>query len=162
MVDVNLFSSKTDVKKLLFTTEKFHVNSHLSDDSWQDFASITHPSCHEYSIVEKAHGQHCSTTNYCRLDHWLAPASTHCSSRLKPIDVKNNCKRQSNESIVPVTERTFADSCESLTVSIDLHVPTDELMTDHDDIDGQDMVVWRKKLQENRNTSSNDTHCTSR
>jgi hypothetical protein len=45
-----------------------------------------------------------------------------------------------------------------LSVSIDLQVPTEDWLTDHDDLDGQDLLAWRRKLQEYRQFSSNDTH----
>lgn len=41
MSDFNLFSSKTDIKKLLFTTEKFKFNDQCSNDSWQDLPGVT-------------------------------------------------------------------------------------------------------------------------
>ena len=148
MSDVNLFSSKTDSKKLLFTTEKFHLNDDLSTDSWQDLSEQAIP---DYSTVQKVPRTNCKSTDYSRLDRWLLlpPAIRRASEP---------SKRLSKESIPPTTEHTFPDSCESLTVSVDLHVPTDELMTDYDEFDGQDLVVWRNKLQQYRNFSSTDAH----
>ena len=164
MVDVNLFSSKTDIKKLLFTTEKFHLNDHLSNDSWQDLSELTHPQEPDYSTIEKVETKPHSPEDYSRLDHWLLLSSTaHCSSPNDKIVTYHNNKRLSTTSLHPPTEQTFPDSCESLTVSVDLHVPTDELIIDHEHIDDDNIVVWRKILQDYRNQiPSRDTLTSSR
>lgn len=159
MSDFNLFSSKTDIKKLLFTTEKFKFDEQCSNDSWQDLPGITPTSAmasflnhqtfqtssisdnrnetgwetvDDYSALPKADSQHYETiasksTGHGRLDrhgHWLL---------LSPAPVPP-----------PTTtiESFFPDSCESLTVSVDLHVPTDELMTD---LDSPRAPCWKQK-----------------
>ena len=152
MSDVNLFSSKTDSKKLLFTTEKFHLDDDLSADSWQDLSEQATPN---NSSAQRALRTHRHSTDYSRLDRWLPlpPASRRASQP---------SKRLSKELIPPAAEHTFPDSCESLTVSVDLHVPTDELMTDHDEFDGQDLVLWRNKLQQCRTLSATDARSLTR
>ena len=145
MVDVNLFSSKTDIKKLLFTTEKFHLNDHLSNDSWQDLSDLTPTHDAEYSTIDKGDVRPRLTTDYSRLDR------ARRSSQPEKIGTYQRKKRLSSTSIPPPTEHTFPDSCESLTVSVDLHVPTEELITDRDEIDGENLVVWRKKRPDYRN-----------
>ena len=163
MADFNLFSTKTDVKKLLFSTDKFKFNEQGSNDSWQDLPGVTPTSLlasiadnqyihdsslssltdnrnengwetlDDYSTIPKSYGynyEHNLTkpSGRCRLDrrgHWLLlPPSLH-----HPSENVQEKKRSSNNSN---SEQIFPDSCESLTVSVDLHVPTDELMTDND------------------------------
>ena len=154
MSDFNLFSSKTDIKKLLFTTEKFKFDEQCSNDSWQDLPGITPTSAiasflhhqtletssisdnrnetgwetvDDYAALPKADSEHYETmasksTGHGRLDrhgHWLL---------LSPLP--------------PPIEPFFPDSCESLTVSVDLHVPTDELITD---LDSPRTLRWRQK-----------------
>lgn len=148
MVDVNLFSSKTDIKKLLFTTEKFHLNDHLSNDSWQDLSELTPTHDADYSTIDKRdiRSRPRPTTDYSRLDRWIR------SNQTNKNEISSQNKRLSNAtSIHPATEHTFPDSCESLTVSVDLHVPTEELITDHNEFDEENLVVWRKKIQDYRN-----------
>lgn len=52
MSDFNLFSSKTDIKKLLFTTEKFKFDEQCSSDSWQDLPAHT-PTSFLPSLIEQ-------------------------------------------------------------------------------------------------------------
>ena len=56
MSDFNLFSSKTDIKKLLFTTEKFKFNEQCSNGSWQDLPGVT-PTSALASFVGNQHIQ---------------------------------------------------------------------------------------------------------
>jgi hypothetical protein len=191
MSDFNLFSSKTDIKKLLFTTEKFKFNEQCSNDSWQDLPGVTPTSVlasfndsqhietsslsslsdngwetlNDYSIVPKSYGldhEHISQepVGHCRLDrrgHWLLlsppPLLQTDASKVVTYYDKKRLTRESNQQ---QTEQIFPDSCESLTVSVDLHIPTDELMTDHDDMDGEHTLVWRNKIQEYQNITSDD------
>ena len=153
MSDFNLFSSKTDIKKLLFTTEKFKFNEQGSNDSWQDLPGVTPTS----AIASFLHNQTLETssisnnrndtgwetvddysmhrsksTSHGRLDrrgHWLLLTPP-------PLILPNANQATTNN------EPFFPDSCESLTVSVDLHVPTDELMTD---IDSPNSLRWRQK-----------------
>jgi hypothetical protein len=103
-----------------------------------------------YSVIPKSYGFNNEETG-----HWLLASS--------PPLVHNNIvtyfdnKRVSRDSISQQTEPTFPDSCESLTVSLDFHVPTDELITDNDDVDEQSLVVWRNKLQQYEDLSSDET-----
>lgn len=192
MSDFNLFSSKTDIKKLLFTTEKFKFNEQCSNDSWQDLPGVTPTSIlaslidnqhiqatslssslsdnrndtgwetlDDYSTIPKSYGlshEHRSKkpAGYCRLDrrgHWLLlPPSPILQTDINKIE-KKRLTRDSNQQ---QTEQIFPDSCESLTVSVDLHIPTDELMTDNDDMNGQNTLVWRNKVQKYQNVTTDD------
>lgn len=98
MSDFNIFSSKTDIKKLLFTTDKFKFDEQQSTDSWQDLPGAIHTSSidnqtltsslsslsdnrNDYgwetvddcSTISKSYGINYEqisqqTTSYCRLD----------------------------------------------------------------------------------------------
>jgi hypothetical protein len=150
MSDLNLFSLKTDIKNLLFTTEKFTFNEQYSTNLWQDLPCLTPTSIFDNQISDQKndHSQetdydfNCESNGYCRSDHWflLSPPPLLHTDTNQVITYYDN-KRLSRDS----TEYTFPDSCESLTVSVDLHVPTDDLMTDHDD---QNILVWRNKIQQ--------------
>ena len=52
MSDFNLFSSKTDIKKLLFSTEKFKFDEQCSSDSWQDLPAHT-PSLFLPTLIDR-------------------------------------------------------------------------------------------------------------
>ncbi|UJR08979.1 hypothetical protein I4U23_013229 [Adineta vaga] len=184
MADFNIFSTKTDIKKLLFTTEKFKFNEQCSNDSWQDLPGATPTSVlaslvdnqyiqdlsvsslsdnrnengwetlDDYSTIPQSYGFNYEQNSkkppgYCRLDrrgHWLLlpPSSQHQS---EPSHEKKHLSKDLNpqQQQQQQAEQIFPDSCESLTVSIDLHIPTDELMTDHDDSDGHNTLVWKNK-----------------
>ncbi len=163
MSDFNLFSSKTDFKKLLFTTKKFPIEQ----ESWQDLSGVSSTlifdtentnswqTINDYTTIPKSYGEQ---MGYCRLDRggqWLllSPPPLLQKDTTKVVTYYDN-KRLSRDSILQENEHTFPDSCESLTVSIDFHVSTDELMADNDDIN---MVVWRNKIQKYENISSNET-----
>jgi len=176
MSDFNLFSSKTDIKKLLFTTEKFKFNDQCSNDSWQDLPGITPTSVlaslidnqeietsslsslsdnrndngwetlDDYSIIPKSYGFNCETiskksNSYGRFDrrgHWiLLPPPSLLQSNRNTIVTYFDKKRLLRDSNQQQNDQMFPDSCESLTVSIDLQVPVDGLITDHDDFDEQ-------------------------
>jgi hypothetical protein len=140
----------------------------LSRQSWQNLSNETLIN-ENYQSINKNSWQtvnDCtiipnSQTGYCRLDrrgHWLllaSPQLIHNESN-KVVTYFDN-KRLSTDSNVQQTEHTFPDSCESLTVSVDFHVPTDELITDNDDIDEQNLVIWRNRLQQYENISSDET-----
>ena len=198
MSDVNLFSSKTDVKKLLFTTDKFKFDEQRSNDSWQDLPGVTPTSVlpslidqqafqtssisslsdnrhevdwetlDEYATVPVSVGAtgqavQKKPTSYCRLDrrgHWLllppdalpqkeAPNVVTCHEKKRVL--KDGPAKQ------PAAE-IFPDSCESLTVSIDLHVPTDELFTDNDETHGQ----RQRKVRQYQNIPSDEMRRISR
>jgi hypothetical protein len=173
MSDFNLFSSKTDIKKLLFTTEKFKFNDQCSNDSWQDLPGVTPTSfldnqnldtsslsdsrndngwetLDDYSTIPQSYGLNHETISkkpagYCRLDrrgHWLLlpppPLLQSDSNKVVTFYDKQRLSRDSNHQ--QTTELFFPDSCESLTVSVDLHVPTDELITD---LDGRNTPIWK-------------------
>ncbi|CAF4467486.1 unnamed protein product, partial [Adineta steineri] len=94
---------------------------------------------------------------YCRLDrrgHWLllSPQSQiqSESNNIVTSSDKKYLTKDSNH------EQIFPDSCESLTVSVDLHVPTDELITYNDDIDGQNTLVGRHKIRQYQNITPNN------
>jgi hypothetical protein len=195
MSDFNLFSSKTDVKKLLFTTEKFKFDDQCSNDSWQDLPGATPTSVlasiiddqnietsslstlsdnrndngwetlDDYSTIPKSYGLNYENTSkkpasYCRLDrrgHWLLlPPPPLLQTDTNKVVTYYDKKRISRDSKQQPTEETFPDSCESLTVSVDLHIPTDELITDNDDTDGQNTLVWRNKPRQYQNITSDD------
>ncbi|CAF4051928.1 unnamed protein product [Adineta steineri] len=193
MSDFNLFSTKTDIKKLLFTTDKFKFNEQCSNDSWQDLPGATPTSVlasladnqyiqtsslssslsdnrndngwetlDDYSIIPKSYGLNYEQISkkppgYCRLDrrgHWLllSPQSQiqSDSNNVVTSSDKKYLTKDSNH------EQIFPDSCESLTVSVDLHVPTDELIMYNDDIDGQNTLVGRHKIRQYQNITSNN------
>jgi len=195
MSDVNLFSSKTDVKKLLFTTEKFKFNDQCSNDSWQDLPGITPTSVlasfadnqhvqtsslsslsdnrndndwetlDDYATIPKSYGFNYENISkkparYGRLDrrgHWLLlPPPPLLQSDTKKVVTYYNKKRITRDFNQRQNEEIFSDSCESLTVSIDLQVPTDELMTDNDDFDEQNTLVWRNKTQQYQNITTDN------
>ena len=160
MSDFNLFSSKTDIKKLLFTTEKFKFNEQCSHDSWQDWPGATPTSftnqenldtslslsdsrndngwetLDDYSTIPPSYGliHEKKPAGYYRRGHWLLlppPLLQSDSDKIVTYYDKKRLARDSNQQ--PITEPFFPDSCESLTVSVDLHVPTDELMGDSDE-----------------------------
>jgi hypothetical protein len=195
MSDFNLFSSKTDIKKLLFTTEKFKFNDQCSNDSWQDLPGVTPTSVlasfvdnqniqspslsslsdnrnengwetlDDYSIIPKSYGINYEKSSkkpagYGRLDrrgHWLLlQPPPLLQSNSKKIITYYDKQRLSRDPIqqLQTVEQIFPDSCESLTVSVDLHVPTDEIMTDQDDTDGQNTLVWGNKTPHHQNITS--------
>jgi hypothetical protein len=122
-------------------------SSSSNKNSWESFKA--------YTTIPKTHGFNDEQTGYCRLDrdgHWLLLSTP-------PLLHNDEKKRSSTNSISQQTEPTFLDSCESLTVSLEFHVPTDELITD---IDEQKMVVWGNKIQQYRNTLSDETSRISR
>jgi len=200
MSDFNLFSSKTDIKKLLFTTEKFKFNDQCSNDSWQDLPGITPTSVlaslvdnqeiqtssslsdnqndngwetlDDYSILPKSYGFNCQTIlkkpiSYGRFDrrgHWilLPPPPPLLQSNTNKVVTYYDKKRISRDSNQQQNEQIFSDSCESLTVSIDLQVPEDELMTDHDDFDEQTTIVSRNDTRQHQNITSDNIHKISR
>jgi hypothetical protein len=196
MSDFNLFSSKTDVKKLLFTTEKFKFDEQCSNDSWQDLPGATPTSAlaslvdnqniqtlslstlsdnrndngwetlDDYSTIPKSYGVNYENiakkpTSYCRLDrrgHWLLlPPPALLQTTTDKVVTYYDKQRISRDSNQQPPEQIFPDSCESLTVSVDLHIQTDELITDNDeDTDGQDTLIWRKKPHQYQNITSED------
>ena len=169
---LSLFSSKSNLKKSTLTTDKFSINdqhcsnelrsnlpkltSTLTNDSRNFQLSVlsnklTTNNCqidHDYATLSKPDDVHSEETSYCRLNHWFLLSSkfdhrTHPNRILTHYD---NNKQLSNDSFLQSIETTFLDSCESLTVSVDFHVPVDELMTDYDDTDEQTMVIDRNKI----------------
>jgi hypothetical protein len=199
MSDFNLFSSKTDIKKLLFTTDKLKFQEQCSNDSWQDLPGVTPTpvidnqniqttslsslsdnrndngweTLDDYSTIPKSYGVinkniEKKPAGYCRLDrrgHWLLlPPPSLLQTDTKKIVTYYDNKCISRDSIQQQQqpEQIFPDSCESLTVSVDLHIPTDELITDTDDLDGQNTIVWRNKKHQYQNVSSNDMRRISR
>jgi hypothetical protein len=201
MSDFNLFSSKTDIKKLLFTTEKFKFNDQCSNDSWQDLPGITPTSVlaslvdnqeietssslsslsdnrndndwetlDDYSILPKSYGFNCQTilkkpTSYGRFDrrgHWILlppPPPPLLQSNTNKVVTYYNKKLISRDSNQQQNEQIFSDSCESLTVSIDLQVPEDELMTDYDE---QNTIISRNDTRQHQNITSDNIRKISR
>ena len=116
----------------------------FSQQSWQNLSNET--------LINENY-QSINKTGYCRLDR-RAPRLHNESNKV--VTYFDNI-RLSTDSNVQQTEHTFPDSCESLTVSVDFHVPTDELITDNDDIDEHNLVIWRNRLQQYENISSDET-----
>jgi hypothetical protein len=201
MSDFNLFSSKTDIKKLLFTTEKFKFNDQCSNDSWQDLPGAAPTSVlaslidnqtirtsslsslsdnrndngwetlDDYATIPKSYGFNYEnipkkSAGYFRMDRrgqWLLlPPPPLLQSDMNKVVTFYDKKCITRDSNQQQPEQIFPDSCESLTVSIDLHVPTDEIMTDHDDIDRQNSVIWRNKPRQYENITSDNIHRTPR
>jgi hypothetical protein len=117
---------------LIFENENLQISSSNTNNtySWQTFK--------DYKTIPKSYGFNDEYTGYCRLDrdgHWLL---------LSPPSLLHKDKKSlSNDSISQETEPTFSDACERLTISLDFHIPTDELITD---INEQNMVVWRNQI----------------
>ena len=134
MSDVNFFSSEPDLKKKLFTTEKFPYDRIHSPASWQRRLS---------DVTRTSDNLTCKPADYCQLDHRLYLPALLSTGVVNPNTIVTfyDNKRISTDSLQPHTEHTFPDSCESLTVSIDLQVPTDELMTDYDEVDEHTLVA---------------------
>lgn len=207
MSDFNLFSSKTDIKKLLFTTDKFKFDDQCSTDSWQDLPGATLSSVHssfvrnqpiqtstfsdnrndygwetldDYSTIPKSFGHESEKvsnkpTSYCRLDrrgHWLLfpppqPPSPHIQPLLhtdaKKVVTYFNNKRFSRDSTQPQQpEQNFRDSYESLTVSMDFHVPEDAFLIDNENSNRQKKPLWRNKIPQIQHKTSDDSHKKSR
>ncbi|CAF4568651.1 unnamed protein product, partial [Rotaria sp. Silwood2] len=201
MSDFNLFSSKTDIKKLLFTTDKFKFDEQCSNDSWQDLPGITPTSVlasfidnqniqtsslsslsdnrndygwetlDDYSTIPKSYGFNCEQlsskpTSYCRLDrrgHWLLlppPPLLHTDTD-KVVTYYDN-KRLSRDSNQEQIEQNFPDSYESVTVSVDFHVPTDEFVLDHNNMFEENIPQWKNKIQHYENKISDDMNEKSR
>ncbi|CAF4445650.1 unnamed protein product, partial [Adineta steineri] len=149
MSDLNLFSPKNDLKKLLFTTKKYVY----STDSWQDTSNRTSTlilnnetsylsllsniqntnswqSIDDYTTIPKSYGIDDEQTGYCRLDrqgHWLllSPPPLLLQKDTSQVVTYYDNRRLSRDSNIQQIEHIFHDSCESLTVSLDLHIPTD-------------------------------------
>ena len=153
MSDVNFFSSEPDLKKKLFTAEKFPYDRIRSPSPWQKLSDVT-PASDNLT---------CKPADYCQLDHrlLLPTLSTGVVNPTTIVTFYDN-KRISTDSFQPNTEHTFPDSCESLTVSIDLQVPTEELMTDYDEADEHTLVAERNALPHFQDLSVDDTHEPSR
>ncbi|CAF3863342.1 unnamed protein product [Rotaria magnacalcarata] len=201
MSDFNLFSSKTDIKKLLFTTDKFKFDEQCSTDSWQDLPGATLSSVHssfihnppiqtstfsdnrndygwetldDYSTIPKSYGNDYEkvskkSSSYCRLDrrgHWLLlpqpPPPIHplLHTDAKKVVTYFNSKRFSrNSTQLQQPEQNFRDSYESLTVSMDFHVPEDEFLIDNDNLNRQKKPLWINKIQ---HQTSDESHKKSR
>lgn len=186
MSDFNLFSSKTDIKKLLFTTEKFKFNEQCSNDSWQDLPGVTSTSAiaswldnqniqkstspslsddgnqfvwatvEHNSAVRKSSASNFEhkpkkRTNDCRRGHRL-PLPSHTNTKQsifhddkKPLPTTTNQLRN---------EPTFPDSCESITISVDFDVPTDQLVVDQDHVTRENVHLWKNKVQQHQNMTS--------
>ena len=157
MSDVNLFSSKTDVKKLLSKNEKVLC----STDSWQDLSAITSTitfdnaswqSAQDYLTVPKSFGVYGETVGYCRLDqqgHWLLRSpppllQRHASNVVTYYDRKR-LSRDSN------TQRTFPDSFKSSSISMDFN-----------DRHEYTSIVPRNRLRHYENMSFDDSCIVSR
>ncbi|CAF0924460.1 unnamed protein product [Rotaria sordida] len=190
MSDLNLFSTKSDLKKNLLSINKFSIDQQqYSNDVRQDLSDVTSififddqnleisslsnekttnswQTIHNYKTISKSYDFDSERADYCRLDrhgHWLllpSPRPFHDDTN-KTITYDNN-KYLSKDSISQQIEHTFPDSCESLTVSIDFHVPTDDLITDNDDINGQNMVVGKNKIHQYDNITSDKIYKVSR
>lgn len=140
MSDFNLFSSKTDIKKLLFTTEKFKFDEQCSNDSWQDLPGVTPTSAiasflHQQTLDTSSISDNRNETGWetvddygTRPEHYEAIASK--SSGYGRLDRHGHWLLLTPPATTNNLGPLFPDSCESLTVSVDLHVPTEELITD--------------------------------
>ncbi|CAF5186365.1 unnamed protein product, partial [Rotaria magnacalcarata] len=200
MSDFNLFSSKTDIKKLLFTTDKFKFDEQCSTDSWQDLPGATLSSVHssfihnppiqtstfsdnrndygwetldDYSTIPKSYGNDYEkvskkSSSYCRLDrrgHWLLlpppPPPIHplLHTDAKKVVTYFNSKRFSrNSTQLQQPEQNFRDSYESLTVSMDFHVPEDEFLIDNDNLNRQKKPLWINKMPQIQHQTSDESH----
>ncbi|CAF1289999.1 unnamed protein product [Adineta steineri] len=128
-------------------------------NSWQ--------SIDDYTTIPKSYGIDDEQTGYCRLDrqgHWLllSPPSLLLQKDTSQVVTYYDNRRLSRDSNIQQIEQLFHDSCESLTVSLDLHIPTDELLKDNDNIYGQNIVVWRNKIRPHQNISLDETRRISR
>ncbi|CAF2872103.1 unnamed protein product [Rotaria sp. Silwood2] len=179
MSDLNSFSTKSTLKK-------FFIDQQYSNDIWQDLSDVTPTfiyddqnldisslsnekntnswqTINDYKAIPKSYGFDSEQAGYCRFDrhgHWLLVSPSHPfhddgNKAITYDDTKHLSKDSSSQQI----EHTFPDSCESLTVSIDFHVPTDELITDNDDTNGQHMAVCNNQIQHYDNITS-DEICT--
>ncbi|CAF3454581.1 unnamed protein product [Rotaria sp. Silwood1] len=185
MSDLNTFSTKSNLKKL----DKIYIDQKCLNDAWQDLSDVTSTcifddqnleilslsnekntnswqTINDYKIIPKSYSFDNEQTDYCRLDrhgHWLllSPQRPFHNDTNKPITYDNN-QHVSKDSISQHIEHTFPDSCESLTVSIDFHIPTDELITDNDDINGQNTIIWKNTIQQNENITSDEISTISR
>ncbi|CAF3445896.1 unnamed protein product [Rotaria sp. Silwood1] len=185
MSDLNTFSTKSNLKKL----DKIYIDQKCLNDAWQDLSDVTSTcifddqnleilslsnekntnswqTINDYKIIPKSYSFDNEQTDYCRLDrhgHWLllSPQRPFHNDTNKPITYDNN-QHVSKDSISQHIEHTFPDSCESLTVSIDFHIPTDELITDNDDINGQNTIIWKSTIQQNENITSDEISTISR
>ncbi|UJR37230.1 hypothetical protein I4U23_029939 [Adineta vaga] len=124
---------------------------------------VSWKSVHHYTTLSKAFGLDDESTGYCRLDrggHWLLrsppPLLHNDANKVVTYYDKKRLSRDSN------TQRTFPDSFESLSVSINFNVPTDQLLTSMDGSYGYNEVIWRDKFRQYQNLSSDDTCRTSR
>ncbi|CAF4747200.1 unnamed protein product, partial [Rotaria socialis] len=200
MSDFNLFSSKTDIKKLLFTTDKFKFDEQCSTDSWQDLPGAALSSVHssfihnqpiqtstfsdnrndygwetldDYSTIPRSYGIDYEKASkkppsYCRLDrrgHWLllppppSPMQALLHTDAKKVVTYFNNKRFPRDSTqLQQPEQNFHDSYESLTVSMDFHVPEDEFLIDDDNLNRQRKPLWKNKMPQIQHKTSDDSH----
>jgi len=141
MSDFNLFSSKTDLKKFIFTTDKYSLIEHEQsddddDDSWQDLPGVT-----PTSIIDNQHLTSTSSHNDWKTiaDYSTIPKSYPIEEIIRSKTPPGYC--QGPWLLLPQPQATttttttndqefFQDSCESLTISVDLHVPMSDFTSD--------------------------------
>lgn len=171
MADFNLLSSKTDLKKLFSKTEKFISAA----NSWQHSSEIVSniardnsswQTVREDASIPTSFGLADEPAGYCRLDrqgHWLLRSPPPLLQRdASRVVTYYDRKRLSRDSNVPHTELTFPDSCEDSSISIDLHVPSEELVSDGSAHYGKKALLWRNPIRLHRARSSNDPDRSSR
>lgn len=171
MSNLNLFGSKSNFNKISLPTDQISTSQQESNDSWHDLSDVTSTllsdnqidylspisseknstswqTVHDYATITKSYRLNGEPNSYCRLDRtgqWLLLSrrdlrndDTSC-----PMTTDNN-KYESKDSLSQPVEHTFPDSCESLIVSIDFHVPTEELIGENYDTHGKPMMTWKQ------------------
>lgn len=176
MSDFNLFSSKTDIKKLLFTTEKFKFDDQCSNDSWQDIPGVT-PTSILASFVDNQQQQQLQTSSLSdnrnengweTVDDYSTMQKPFGLNSKKPpgycrLDrrghwlllpppplIQSNTNKvvtyYDNKRITRDIKQNYHDSSDSFTVSVDLQMATDEFTSDPDDFDGKNLTRQYQNL----------------
>lgn len=142
----------------IYDDYNFEIASVSITNSWQTIP--------DYSIKSNSNGITKETNGQCRCDrdgHWLLlPSPSTFGGDISKVVTFYGNKRLSRDTILQQSEPTFPDSCESLTVSVDFHVLTDDLITDNDDMDEQNITIGTNKIQQDETNSSDETSVISR
>ena len=111
---------------MLFTTEKFKFDDQCSSDSWQDLPALTPTSIltdHQYVKTSSSDDRNDPSAWETCDDYETLPTGPKPRANYGRYDRRGHWLL-----LPPTTERKFPDSCERLTVSLDLRVPTDQLI----------------------------------
>ncbi|CAM4747857.1 unnamed protein product [Rotaria magnacalcarata] len=181
MSNLNLFTSKPNLKNIILPIDQILAEQKESNNSWQDLSDVTSTllsdnqidyvssasseknatswrTIHDYTTRPESCRFQSEQTDYCRLDRngqWFLLARRNLvHDKTNQAMTSDSDKHLSKDSFSQPIEQTFPDSCESLTVSIDFHIPTDELIADNYDLHGKNMVNWREKKRQLENISS--------